>query len=67
MNALSLEQWLTLIAVLWIAASIVAGAVWHLFKVGSRKIGRREVCGDERCPKCPPRLLTINGSERGLS
>jgi len=41
-NALSLGQWLTLIAVLWIAASIVAATVWHLFKVGSQKLGRRE-------------------------
>jgi hypothetical protein len=39
---MSAEQWVTLIAVLWIAASVVVGAVWHLFKVGSQRLGRRE-------------------------
>jgi hypothetical protein len=39
---MSVEQWVTLIAVLWVAASVVVGAAWHLFKVGSQKLARRE-------------------------
>jgi len=42
MNALSMEQSLTLGAVLWVAASIVSATLWHLFKVGSQRLGRRE-------------------------